>query len=292
MANKKKSLAPKDPAAALAQIETPQIKWTVIAQIAGGFALLWVTAFIAKAYVGWWSVGVVGVLTLVAIGFGIYVWRMTAKQRAIVDIMKMAADPAGRERALEQLGAGADNDAMKAIAKAQLLISTDPAEALRTLEAIDLKKAPAMVQDEVRSQLAMMYLYNNRVRDARTLADELRLDRQPNAKAKAFYAAVMAEAMARTNSADEAKKLLDTYSEADPAYGEVRAMLLRAQIFTSVQLKKRGLAKKAMETLAQVEPGALTALAMKGMQPEIIQLAKQTLAEAGYATKVKMKRSP
>jgi hypothetical protein len=181
---------------------------------------------------------------------------------------------------------------MKAIAKAQLLISTDPAEALRTLEAIDLKKAPAMVQDEVRSQLAMMYLYNNRVRDARTLADELRLDRQPNAKAKAFYAAVMAEAMARTNSADEAKKLLDTYSEADPAYGEVRAMLLRAQIFTSVQLKKRGLAKKAMETLAQVEPGALTALAMKGMQPEIIQLAKQTLAEAGYATKVKMKRSP
>ena len=90
---------------------------------------------------------------------------------------------------------------------------------------------------------------------------------------------------------DRVEKLLDTYSEEDPAYAEVRAMLLRAQVFTSMQLKKRGLAKKAMDTLAEIEPGMLAAFTMKGTQPEIIQLARQTLAQAGFAPKMKIKRS-
>ncbi len=293
MANpKKQKFTPKDPADALAQIETPTIRWQVLAQIAGGFAVLWVTAFMAKPMFGWWGIGVVAALTIAGAGFGIYIWRLTSKQRAILEIMKTATDPEGRQRALDQLGASGDNDAMKAVAKAQILASTDPNEALRTLEAVDLKKAPMVVQDEVRAQLTLLYLRNNRTREARTMADEMRLDRQPNAKAKAFYAAVMAEAMARTNAAEDAKKLLDTYSETDPAYAEARPMLLRAQVFTSLQLKKRGLAKKAMETLAQVEPGMLAAFMQKGTQPEIIQLAKQTLAEAGFAPKMKIKRSP
>jgi hypothetical protein len=181
---------------------------------------------------------------------------------------------------------------MKAVAKAQLLAATDPNEAQRVLEGVDIKKAPVMVQDEVRAQLALMYLRNNRTREARSLADEMRLDRQPHAKAKAFYASVMAESFARTRAPEEAKKLLDTYSEADPEFAEVRPMLLRAQVFTSLQLKKRGLAKKAMDTLAEVEPGMLGAFMQKGNNPEIIQLAKQTLTAAGFAPKIKMKRSP
>lgn len=293
MANpKKRNITPKDPAEALAQIETPQIKWQVIAQIVGAFAVLWVTAFMAKPWLGFWGVGVIGVLTLAALGFGVYLWRMTSRQRAILDIMKSATDPEGRRRAIEELGAGADNDAMKAVAAAQLLAATDPNEALRVLEGVDIKKAPMMVQDEVRAQLALLYLRNNRARDARTHTDEMRLDRQPNAKAKAFYAAVMAESLARTGSPEEAKKLLETYNDDDPAYAEVRAMLLRAQVFTNVQLNKKGLAKKAMETLAEVEPGMLAAFMMKGTRPEIIQLAKQTLSAAGFAPKLKIKRSP
>ncbi len=291
MANpKKRNITPKDPAEALAQIETPQVKWKVIAQIVGGFAVLWVTAFMAKPIFGYVGIGVVGALTLVAIGFGIYIWRLTKKQRAILDIMKSATDPEGRKRALEELGTGKDNDAMKAIAKAQLLAGTDATEALRVLEGVDLKKAPVMVQDEVRAQLALLYLRGNRVRDARALADEMRLDRQPHAKAKAFYAAVMAESLARTGAGEEAKKLLDTYTADDPAYAEVQPMLLRAQVFTAFQLKKKGLAKKAMETLAEVEPGMLAAFMAKGTQPEIIQLAKQTLSAAGYAPKTQFKR--
>jgi hypothetical protein len=206
--------------------------------------------------------------------------------------MKTATDDAGRKRAIEELGAAGNTDAMKAVAKAQLLAATDPAEAQRTLEAVDLAKAPAVAQDEIRAQLSLLYLRNNRARDARPLADEIRLDRQPNAKAKAFYAAVMAEAFARTNAADEAKKLLDTYTEDDPAYAEVRPLLLRAQVYTALALKKNGLVKKAMDTLAEIEPGMLGAFMMKGTHPELIKLAKQTLAASGYAPKVKMKRSP
>ncbi|HEX7478282.1 MAG TPA: hypothetical protein VF331_10785 [Polyangiales bacterium] len=292
MANpKKRAITPKDPAEALAQIESPQIQWKVIAQIVGGFAVLWVTAFMAKPFVGWASIVIVGALTLAGLGFGLYVWRLTRRQKVILDIMKSATDPEGRKRAIAELGADGDHDAMKAVAKAQLLAGSDPAEAQRVLEGVDLKKAPVVVQDEVRAQLSLLYLRGNRARDARTLTDEMRLDRQPNAKAKAFYAAVMAESLARTGDGEEARKLLDTYSEDDPAYAEVRAMLLRAQVFTSFQLKKRGLAKKAMETLAEVEPGMLAAFMMKGTQPEIIQLAKQTLTSAGYAPKMKIKRS-
>lgn len=293
MANpKKRSFAPRDPAEALAQIETPQIKWKTIGQIGGAFAVLWVTAVMAMQWIGYVGLIVMGVLTAAAIGFGLYLWRMTRRQRAILEIMKGATDAEGRKRAIEELGAGGGSDAMKAVAQAQLLAATDPNEALKVLEAIDLKKAPMVVQDEVRAQLSLLYLRNNRIKEARALADDMRLDRQPQPKAKAFYAAIMAESFARTGKAEEAKKLLDTYSDADPAFTEVRSILLRAQVFTYFQLKKRGLAKRAMDTLAEIEPGMLAAFTMKGTNPEIIALARQTLASAGFAPKVKMKRSP
>jgi uncharacterized membrane-anchored protein YjiN (DUF445 family) len=232
------------------------------------------------------------VLTAVALGFGLYLWRMTKRQKAIFDIMKSATDAEGRKRAIEELGAGAGGDAMKAVAQAQLLAATDPTAALKVLEGVDLKKAPMVAQDEVRAQRALIYLSHNRTREARELADEIRLDRQPQPKVKAFYAAIMAESFARTGKADEAKKLLDTYADTDPAYAEVRAILLRAQIFTYFQLKKRGLAKRAMDTLAEVEPGVLGSLAQKGNSPEIIALARSTLASAGFVQKVKIKRTP
>jgi hypothetical protein len=290
---KKRAFTPKDPADALAQIEAPQIKWTVIAQVAGGIAVLWVTAFMAVPWISYVGVGVVAAITLAAIGFGFYIWRLTSRQRSILNIMKSATDDEGRKKALAELGAGGgDSDSMRALAKAQLLAASDPAEAQRVLEAIDVKKAPMVVQDEVRAQLALMYLRSARVREARALADEMRLDRQPQPKAKAFYAAIMAESFARTGKAEEAKKLLDTYDAGDAAYAEARALLLRAQVFTCVQLKKRGLAKKAMDTLAELEPGMVAAFTLKGTPPEIIQLARQTLAQAGFAPKMKIKRSP
>ena len=42
---------------------------------------------------------------------------------------------------------------MTTIAQAQLVSQEDPGEAVRILEGIDIKKAPAMVQDDVRANL-------------------------------------------------------------------------------------------------------------------------------------------
>jgi hypothetical protein len=274
----------------LAAQETPSVKWKVVAQIAAAFAVLWVTAFIVKPMVGWWAVGIVGVLTLVAIGFGVYVWRMTRKSAAIIDIMKGATDDAGRQRALEALAEGGSSDAMKVLARAQLLAQTDPNEAQRVLEELDINKVPTVVQDDVRGQLAMLYLRNNRVNEARKLTDGIRLDRRPDPRSKGLYAAVMAEALARSGAADEARKLLETYPPAEAAGDEVRVMLLRAQVFTFMAQKKKGLTTQALQALAQIEPGLLGSFVYKGASPELVALAKQVLMTHMGGPKVKYQR--
>ncbi len=283
-------ISPKDPAEALAQMEQPGIKWKAVLQIAAALVVLWVTGLILVPYLGYWMLGFVGVITLAVAGFGIYVWRLTARSRAVLDIMKGAAGEEGRQKAIEKLAEGGSKDAMKALARAQLVAQTKPLEALAILEGIDLKKAPAVLQDDIRSQIALLYLRGNRVKDARGMADLIRLDRQPNAKAKAMYAAVMAESFARTGKADEAQKLVETYAAEDPEYGEAKALLLRARVYTYFALKKRGLVRQAMEALAQVEPGLLGGFVQKGTQPELMKMARQILAGTGLAPKPKVKR--
>lgn len=280
-----------DPTKALETLEQPRTNWKVIAQIAAGAAVLWIMAVGLMPWIGWWGIGIVAVLSVVALGFGLYVWRLTSKSRAIVDIMKGATDDEGRKAALERLSTakGAGKDAMNALARAQLLAQENPAEAVEVLEGIDLAKAPAVVQDDVRSNLALMYLNTGRVKDARALADEVRLDRQPQAKAKAMYAAVVAEAFARTGKADDAKKLLETFDATDAEYGEVRAMLLRAQVFTFTATKNRGLARKSMEQLLAVEPNLLGVFVQKGVNPELRKNAMGLLQRAGAVPKQKMK---
>jgi hypothetical protein len=273
--------APKDLREALAKTETPRIKWQIVAQIGAAMVVLWVTAFMVMPYVGYVGIGVMGVLTLVVLGFGVYIWRLTSKQAAILDIMKGATDAQGRERALQALAAGEGKDVMKTLARAQLLAQTDPMEAMRALESIDLKKAPAMLQDDVRAQLAMMYLFTNRARDARVLIDDLRIDRRPDAKSKAMYAGIMAEGMARTGNPEEARKLLETYNADDAAYEDVRVNLLRGQVYTYAALKKRGLVKKALDELGAIEPNLIAPFLQKGAPPEIATIAKQSLSELG-----------
>lgn len=274
---------------ALANMEQPGVRWKLIAQIGAAFVILWVTAYMTVPYIGYWGLGGIGALTVVAAGFGLYAWRLTRKSKAIVDILKEATTQEGKEAALEKLASKGDKDVMSALARAQLLASENPTEAMRVLEGIDMKKTPAMMQDDVRANLALLYLMNNRLHDARHLADDIRMDRQPHPKSKAMYAAVVAEAFARTGKADEAKKLLETFKPGDVAYGEVNAMLRRAQVFTFHMTKNRGLMRQAMETLAQEEPNMMAPFLQKGVQPEIAKLAKEILAHQGFMPKVKYK---
>lgn len=268
----------------LENVETPKLNWKVIGQIAVGFAVLWVLAFMAQPLVGWWGVGIAGVLTLVALGFGLYVWNLTRKSQNIVEILKTAKDAESRKAALEQLKAqagGEGKDALNALAQAQLVAQDDPESAMRILEGIDLKKAPSVIQDDVRANLALMYLVNGRVKDARPLVDEITLERQPQAKARAMYAAVMAETFSRTGKHDEALKLLETYKADDPENAEIRPLLLRATVYGSMAAKKRGLARTAMEKLAAIDPNMLAPFVQRGVNPELQQLAKQVLQTTG-----------
>ncbi|NOY89673.1 MAG: hypothetical protein GXP55_00590 [Deltaproteobacteria bacterium] len=289
MAKKKKSLAKKDPSEALDKLERPQMRWKVIAQVVGAFAIIWLLGAMLQPYISYWGLVVAGVLSLIGIGFGIYVWRLTRKSAAIIDILKGATDAEGRAQAIEKLAERSD-DALSNLARAQLVAQKEPAEAVRILEGIDLAKAPAVVQDDVRSNLALMYLVQNRAKDARALADEIRLDRQPQAKAKAMYAAVIAEAFSRTGKADEALKLLDTYDAADPAYAEVRAVMLRAQVFTYFAVKKRGLAQKAMDGLAAADVNMVASLTQKGIRPEIAKMARGALGRMGALPRQKIRQ--
>jgi hypothetical protein len=277
---------PKSVGEALANQELPGFKWKIVAQIGGALAVLWVTAFVVKPFVGYWGVGVVSALTSVVIGFGVYLWRMTRRSAAVLEIMKGATDEAGRARALDQLAQGG-GDVMKQVARAQLLAQTDPIEAQRVLEAIDLKKA-GMLADDVRVQLAVLYLRNNHVQRAREQVDAVKMGQRPDARSKALYAAVSAEALARTGDAVEARKLLETYDAADPAYGEARVWLLRAQVYACVALKKRGLARKAIDDLISIDPNLLGGFMGKGAaSPELNKLVRQALAESGLMPKVK-----
>jgi hypothetical protein len=290
VAKKKEQKSRQDPAETLAQIERPAMNWKVVGQIGLGFAIVWLLSAMVEPWFGYWGYVVAGVLTLVGLGFGIYVFRLTRRSAAIVDILKTATDAEGRKAALEQLRAqGNGKDALNALAQAQLAAQDDPQEAVRILEAVNLEKAPGAVQDDVRANLALMYLVTGRGKDARKLVDEIHMDRQPQAKAKAMYAAVIAEARARTGDPDEGLKLLETYKADDPAYTEMRPLLLRAQVYTYVGAKKRGRAQTAMEQLFATDPNMVAVFLQKGAHPEVQKLARQVLGRSGMMPKPKMR---
>ncbi|MGE0789708.1 MAG: hypothetical protein AB7S26_28810 [Sandaracinaceae bacterium] len=294
MAKKGKIPPPKDPNEALREMEKPEIKWRSIGLIVAAFVVLWATAAMMYSYseggvLGYVSLGVVGVLTIVAIGFGIYIWRLTKRSRGIADILAEATDAEGRKRALEKLEAGDGKDALNALARAQLVSRESPLEAVRILEGVDIDKAPAVVQDDVRCNLALLYLMQGKAKEARDLADKIRLDRQPNAKAKGLYAAVCAEAFARTGSPHEADKLLETYDADDASFGEVQALLYRAQVYAAMANKKRGRAQTAMNRLAKLDPNQLAPFLGKGARPIYASMAQKALKAQGMAPKPKMK---
>jgi hypothetical protein len=261
--------------------ETPKIKWNVIAQI-------------AAVVVVYWGVGVVGVLTIALLGFGVYVWNLTRRQGALAEILKQATtDEAGRKAAIEKLAAAGDSDAMNAMARAQLVARDDPKEAIAILESIQIHKADALIQDDIRANLGYLYLAMNRVKDARAVADQIKYDQGATAKQKAMYAAVVAEAKSRTGDPQDAKRVLEGIDTNDAEVAELMPMIARAQVFTFFGTKNRGLARKAMDVLVATDPNLLAPfLVTKAATPgdvEMQKMAREVLGSANFQTKQKTK---
>lgn len=277
------------PAESLGQLQTPGIKWNVVGVILAGVVVAWVTAFLLVPYTGYWAVGIVAVLTIALAGFGGWAYNYTRKQSQLLEILKGAGTDEGRKAALEKLSQGDSKDAMNAVARAQLLARDDPKAAIEVLEAVDIDKAPSMNQDEVRAVLAQLYLAMGRVKDARPLVDRIKVESAPVPKARVMYAAVAAETLARTGSAPEAKKILESNPATDPEFADIAPMIYRAQVFTFMATKNRGLARTAMFALAQHEPNHLAPFVMKGASLEMQTMAKEVLSEIGFQTKQKTK---
>ncbi len=288
MARRPKPTSSPDPTEALAQLERPTLKWKAVVQIVLAFAVIWVVAFMVEPWLGYWGLGGAAVLTLVGIGFGVYLWRVTRRSAAIVDLLKGATDEAGRRRAIEQLEKEG-KDAMAALARAQLVAAEDPAKAIEILEAVDIDAAPLLVQDDLRANLALLYLMRNKARRARELVDAIRLDKQAQPKSRALSAAVKAEALARTGAGKEALELLEPYDPADPEFVEVRAMLLRARVYVYHAVRKRGLMGKAMEQLAAERPEMLVPLVARGQHPELVKAARRVLERTGLVPRTQVR---
>ncbi|MFT5357394.1 MAG: hypothetical protein ACI9KE_004629 [Polyangiales bacterium] len=290
MAKKNKPKLPekRDMSEALSKMEQPKLRWKTIAQIALAFGVVWLIAAMLMPYIGIWGLVAAGLLTAVALGFGFYIWRLTRKSSAIMEILKGATDDEGRKRAIQALQAGGGGDAMSKMAEAQLVAQEDPKEAMVILEGIDIDKAPKLVQNDVRAQLGLMYLIHNRVSDAAPLADKITIGAQPQPKQKAMYAAVVGEAWARSGKHDEAADLLEDYDAEDPAYEEMKALLYRAQVFVWLKKKKRGRARTSMMRLAKIDPNQLGAFLQKGMHPDVKRLATEVLQKEGFAPKQKV----
>lgn len=291
---KKKEFGKLDPAEAVSQIEQPSMNWRVIGIFVVALIVIWVIAGMLTPSLGYWGVGAAGMITVAALGFFLYVLRLSSKSKDIARILQTATDKEGREAALEELRsrqakAGKKKDVLNLIAQAQLVAQESPNDAVKVLEAVDLKKAPALVHDDVRANLAMLYLRVGRTKDARALADEIKLDRQPQASAKAMYAAVVAEAFARTGKRDEALKLIEMYDPMDKAFKQVRPALLRSRVYVYLAAKKKGRVKETMEQLLEIDPNLLGEFVQRGSRPELSRIAKQVLSGAGALPKQKIR---
>lgn len=297
MAKPKKLPAPQtaDTSKVIAPGETPQIKWNIIAQIGVVVVVVWALAIGLIPYVGHWHLYVLGALTVALLGFGGYVWNLTRKQGRLMEIMKNAADPEGRKQAIAQLAAEGDSDAMNQLARAQLVAQENPDEAIEILERIDVAKAPALLQDDIRVNRALLYLAVGRPREARDAIDSVKPETAPQAKSKALYMAVVAEAKARTGSAKDAKTLIDAVNVDDPENAEILPLVYRAQIFTYFGTKNRGLARKAMVALGVRDPNLLGPFMQRtpGVEPqaqnEMQTMVREVLGELGYGTRAKQK---
>ncbi|MEM1417805.1 MAG: hypothetical protein AAGH15_23100, partial [Myxococcota bacterium] len=177
---------------------------------------------------------------------------------------------------------------MNKIAEAHLVAQEDPKAALAVMESIDIDKAPRLVRNDVRAQLALMYLVNNKVAEAKEPAMAIQLDQAPQAKQKAMYGAVKAEALARTGDAKAAAKILEVFDADDPEIAEMKALLHRAEVFTWIKLRKKGRARTAMMRLARVDANQLAAFLQKGVHPEAKRLATEVAQREGLVPKQKV----
>jgi hypothetical protein len=240
----------------------------------------WIIAFIIPT---WVPKAVVGALTLVVIGAGIWVVRYMKKGQALGALLKDADTEEGRKRALERLETDfGKGDTQALLAKAQLEMQEDPRKALGTLESIDLGKQLAPIAGQVRAMRAMLHLTLGEPQEARMLADQLDLGKQQEAKTRAMFATVASEAWARTGNAKKAVETLELFNPEDPEFAELRPQMWRARAFAYAGANDMKGASRALKKLGEMNPHLLAMfIGAKRVHPLLEREAKQIVMKLG-----------
>lgn len=269
------------PAAAASQagaLGIPGMRYRNLAIVGVVLAGVWAIAIASGSTI---AMGVLGVITAALLGLGIYVWRWAKKQQDLMGLVQKGVEsPEARKAAIAELEArdGANKDVMNLIARAQLEAQDDPAKALATLEQVNLKDVPSMMADEVRGFRATLYLANNKVREAREMADEIQVSRIQQPDSRGVMAATVAEAWARTGKPNEALELLETFKPEDETYAKAHVPLLFARVFANFAAGKRDLARKDLLTLCRENMEFLGRFVMpKGIPIELKKMAEDVL---------------
>lgn len=210
----------------------------------------------------------VGVITLVIIGFLVWILRFSRKTMAVADIVRGADTAEARKEALEKLGSDfKDGDVAATFAKAQLQMQDDPRAALETLEGIDLKKVMAPMADEARSQRAMIHLMLGETDEARALVDHIDLSRHKEPRTQATLASIQAEAWARTGQAKKAIEILEMFEPEDETYQDLRPQLYRSLAFAYAWANKTKQMKQVLRKMKNLNAQLLMGFVTKKKNP-------------------------
>ncbi len=251
-------------------------------------ALVWIIAFIVPPSVRVYSVGLAGVLSVVAIGVIIWLDRYVKKTQKLGAILKGADTEEGRKKALEKLDTDfKKGDTQAVIAKAQLQMQEDPRAALATLETVNCEKELAPIAGQVRAMRAMLHLTLGETAEARQLADQLELGKQQEQKTRVMFATVAGEAWARSGQAKKAVDTLDLFNPDAPENAEMKAQMWRARAFAYAATNDTKNMARAVKKLAEINPHLLGMFLppQKKVHPLLEREAKQQVQRLGIVQK-------
>ncbi|CAN5689447.1 hypothetical protein BH11MYX4_BH11MYX4_55660 [soil metagenome] len=243
-------------------------------------AVVWVIALIVRHWIGF---AVAGSLTVAGIVALLWLQRYMKKTQALGAILKSADTEEGRKAALERLDTDfKKGDTQAIIAKAQLQMQDDPRAALATLEAVNLDKELAPIAGQIRAMRAMIHLTLGETQEARALADKLDLGKQQEPKTRVMFAAVAAEAWARTGLGRNAVDTLDLFNPEAPDMGDMRAQLWRSRAFAYAAVNDQKGIARSVKRLADINPHLLGMfVGQKKVHPLLEREAKATVMRLG-----------
>ncbi len=238
--------------------------------------------------------GLVAVLTLAVAGGLLWVWRWVRKQQNVLSIMRDGVGTKeGRAAAIAKLDAQdiKGKDAIAQLAKAQLLAQDDPDAAMVALEGIDIQKAPAPIQNEIRAMRAQLYLVKDMTREARELADQITINDSPDPASRGMLTAVIAEAWARTGKSKEAVDLLGAIDLNDEVYDKVKVPLLFSRVFANWAEGKKDLVRRDLRTLMDDNLNYLGRFAnpKAKVHPELQKISRELLQTHPEVKKMQQK---